>query len=135
MIILRGNCNSNQNWSCFVCYFNIINIVLKNDMSILKQITWETQEWHYNFCRSNGSWVIKILWSITQELLCLLMIHQNFIQVQQHFGHDAEENITNLYYSLGESFSYLQRKKMQLPISKNTILYVDLLINWRISYL
>ena len=28
-------------------YFKIINAVLKNDMSILKQIVWESQNWQY----------------------------------------------------------------------------------------
>ena len=55
---LRGNCTSNQNWACFVCYLNITTTVLKNNISILKQIVWETPKWHYNFSRSSSSWVI-----------------------------------------------------------------------------
>ena len=31
---------------------------LKNNMSILKQIVWETQKLHQNFNRPSGSWII-----------------------------------------------------------------------------
>ena len=31
-----------QNWSCFMGYFKTINSVLENNISILKQIVWET---------------------------------------------------------------------------------------------
>ena len=33
-------------------------LFLKLSISILKQIVWETQEWHWNFSRPSDSWVI-----------------------------------------------------------------------------
>ena len=39
---IRQNCTSNQNLACFVRYLQIINTVLKNNISILKQIISET---------------------------------------------------------------------------------------------
>ena len=36
----KGNCTSNQNWAYFVRYLKIISTVLKNDISIVKQIVW-----------------------------------------------------------------------------------------------
>ena len=37
-LIYGGSCTLNQNWTYFVRYFKIINTVLKNSLSILKQI-------------------------------------------------------------------------------------------------
>ena len=52
----KGELHLQQNWACFVCYSKIINTVLKNNMSILNQIIWETKKWHNNFIRLCGSW-------------------------------------------------------------------------------
>ena len=43
---VKGNCtlNQNSNWACFVYYLKIMNTVMKNIMSILKQIVWETKK-------------------------------------------------------------------------------------------
>ena len=39
-------------------YLKIINTDLKNDINFLKVIVSETQKWHENLSRPNGSWVI-----------------------------------------------------------------------------
>ena len=45
----------------FVHYanLNIINTIVKNNISILKQIVWQTQKWHLNMSRPSSSWVIN----------------------------------------------------------------------------
>ena len=55
---LRGNCTPSQNLTGIVSYIQIINTVLKYNISILKWLAWETQDWHWNLTRTSGSWYI-----------------------------------------------------------------------------
>ena len=55
---LRGKGTPNQKLACFVHCLKIIKIFGKNNISILKQIVWETQKWHYNFSRPSSCRVI-----------------------------------------------------------------------------
>ena len=42
-----------ENWACFMRYLKIISTSLKNILSILKQIVWETLKRHWNFSKPN----------------------------------------------------------------------------------
>ena len=55
---LSGKSTPNRNWASFLRYLKFVTNFGKNNVSILKQIVWETQIWHYIFSRLSSSWVI-----------------------------------------------------------------------------
>ena len=64
----KGNCPSNQNWTCIVPFVKINNTVLKNDISILKQIE-KFLKLRWNFVQS----VLKLLFETIFCMIGLIM--------------------------------------------------------------
>ena len=66
------NCTPDQNWARFV---SNLSTLLEQ---AFKQIVWKTQKWHYNFSRSNSTWVIdqnSILHVYINNLRTLCLLH------------------------------------------------------------
>ena len=53
--LFKGELHPRPKLACVALYLKIVNILVQNNVYVLKQIVQETQKWHLNFSRPIGS--------------------------------------------------------------------------------